>query len=278
MKLLLKHLRYQGQMFRNRLYRFSRRNSCVCRPNPLLVFGNQKSGTSAIAGLLGAATGQTVQNDLFTRYGAEAIPVLKGEAPLSAIWAKSAPYLERDILKEPEFVFFSDELSEIFAGSKRIFIVREPFDNIRSIYNRLSIDGRSERVDRSVHREIAATRPLWLPVLEGPRVELTGESLIETLAMRWKFAANVYLQDQAKYLLVRYETFLADRVGTIEQVATELGFSVTKDITAQAMVSFQPPGQPMDPLQFFGEENVRRALDICRCEAAALGYAEPAPG
>ncbi|TWU67587.1 sulfotransferase [Crateriforma conspicua] len=273
MELFYKQLRYRCQMLRHCIYRQLHRKKAY--PKPLLVFGNQKSGTSAIAALLGIATGKSVLIDLFHRFGARATPVLYGTTSLQQIWGQASPYLDREIIKEPEFIFFSDELRAIYADSLRLFITREPLSNFRSIYNRLGVDGYSTHLDKRKRHEIQKTCPLWLPVVEGPRPELRGGTILETLALRWKYAANLYLESQDQFTLVRYEDFVADRKGTIEHIATRLNLPIKNDITKASTVQFQPPGKPTNTLRFFGDKHAKAAFEICQPEADTLGYCQP---
>jgi len=254
------------------MYRWLHDRSAVPAERPLLVFGNQKSGTSAIASLLAIATGKSVLIDLFYRFGGAADPVLRGQQPLAEIWNRSSAYLNRDILKEPEFVLFADDLDKLYPRSPRLFIVREPLDNLRSILNRLDCPGTAKQISPALRRRLGRQAPLWLPVVDGPRPGWTGEDLIETLALRWKNAAQVYLRAPRRFQLVTYESFLADKVGRIGDIAQNLGWPVLQDISSQVSRPFQPAGKRVSPTDFFGTETTRRIVDLCGPEMEALGY------
>ena len=82
-------------------------------PNPVIVFGHQKSGTTAIAQLLGKATSKSVGIDPFYH-----LPNKQSELPalyanqhlLKKLIRKNRVLYFADIIKDPEFSYFYDEL------------------------------------------------------------------------------------------------------------------------------------------------------------------------
>ena len=265
-------LRYRLRQLQHRAERLIRNPGATPHPNPLLVVGNQKSGTSAIAALLGKATEQPVLVDLFYRFGPRSLPYLRGEKPLDELLARSPHYLSRPIWKEPEFVLFGPELDRLFPDSPRVFIVRDPYANTRSILDRLGLGGDVEQVPADLAAKMRRQLPLWDPVLRGPRDGWVGESVVDTLALRWANAARQYLDAPDRYRLVRYEDFRKAKRETIESLAADLGLEVTTDITADVDRPFQKPGRPKPAAEFFGAANLDRLHTRCGELLDAFGY------
>ncbi len=229
---------------------------------PILILGNQKSGTSAIAALLGEMSGLSVTIDLTKANRiANYDSLLRGELSFSEFVDMNRLDFSRQIVKEPNLTIFHKDLIEYFHESKMVFIIRDPRDNIRSILNRLMIPGNRRQLDMEHQAEIT---PAWELVIDGRWFGLTGKNYIEMLAERWNFIADVYLQNKEKMILVRYEDFVRDKIGKIRQLAHSLGLDKMYDISGRVDIQFQPRGERDVKLQdFFGQDNLALIESTC---------------
>ena len=240
---------------------------------PIFVFGNQKSGTSAIAALLGEMTGRSYTIDIFCHFGDIESQLLGGQASLNEFIQQTRFYFSRDIVKDPSLTFFYDELKERFPNAERIFVLRDPRQNIRSILNRLGLPGNLNDLSPEKWHQIAITHPAWLPVLDGKLAGHQGKSYIETLALRCQKTFQIYLQNRAEVIPIYYEAFKADKSGAIQALAQQLGLPIRNDITALKDIQFQPKGNATVPLDiFFGPENLSLIETICGETMMAVGY------
>ncbi|MBS0275222.1 MAG: hypothetical protein JSR55_12720 [Proteobacteria bacterium] len=234
---------------------------------PLLVFGNQKSGTSAIAGLLAQATG----NHLITDFAGAQEPyigeLIRGDIPIANYvrrnaWAFSAP-----IVKEPGLTFAAPALMAHFRKSRAVTVLRNPWQNIRSILERVDIGGDADRLAPG-RRRLNRT---WRSILVGSDLGLAPGHYIDILAQRWLKAAQIAETLGERTLIIRYEDFSRHKRATIETLARNLGLPVVADISEKLDHQFQPRGHGADPKAFFGQ-NYARITAICGAEAARLGY------
>lgn len=250
-----------------------RRQTSRINPQPILVFGNQKSGTSAIAALLGETTDLSYTIDIFCRYiGLEERLFLR-VASLEELLTKGLYYFSKDIVKDPSFIFFYDEFLDRFPDSQRVFVIRDPRQNIRSILNRLRLPGNVENLSSEHWQFIQKQFPNWYIVLDGGLAGHKGKTYIETLALRWRRVFQIYLKHQTELILIQYETFNQDKVKSIHELASKIGLQAIRNIDHIKDVQFQPKGNPKVELEdFFGTDNLKRIEDICGEEMIALGY------
>lgn len=242
----------------------------VPHPSPLLIFGNQKSGTSAIAGLMGAASGLRVQIDFRGAWEPYLTPLMQGKTRIADFvrqnaWAFSAP-----IVKEPCLTFIATALLDHFGCEKGVFIVRNPYQNIRSILDRLGIPG-----DLKEFHPVPDAVPnrSWRSVMAGSDLGFESDHYISIQARRWQRACEVYLKDPKRYFLVRYEDFSADKKGKVTEILTRFGLPSDRPFETLLDHQFQSKGRPnRDLAKFFGPENLGRIDSICRPYMERLGY------
>lgn len=238
-------------------------------PHPLFVFGNQKAGTTAIAGLLSAATGLRATLDFAGTTAPRFAKLRRGETAIEDFirrnaWAFSAP-----IVKDGNLTFVAERLMAHFGVARVIFVLRDPYGNIRSILNRLKLEGDLSTLDA---RRLRANTT-WRAILSGEDIGLPPDHYVATLARRWLRAAEICERGGDAFVRVRYEDFLSDKTGTIHALARTFDLPISHGIAALLDRDFQRRGNPdADPREFFGNENFSRIEDICGEAAARLGY------
>ncbi|HUP17705.1 MAG TPA: sulfotransferase [Acidimicrobiia bacterium] len=240
-------------------------------PAPIFILGNQKSGTSAIALLLGEISGLTATNDLRREIGDQLIlPIRAGQVPFSRLLRRNRLDFSRAIIKHPNLTLIYEELRQAFPRAKFAFVIREPSDNIRSILDRLDLPGTLDQIDSDRWSNLPAA---WRAILQGDGLELASSRPAEVLAHRWNLIADVYLDRTQQMQLIRYEDFVADKVGTLRVLAESLGLRETKDISASVDRQYQPRGshRGIDPWEFFGD-NLEFITGICRVRMERFGY------
>jgi hypothetical protein len=241
-------------------------------PNPVLILGNQKTGTSAIAKLLALATGLSVTIDL-PRMIRDARPNMHvTELSLPNLIAQNKREFSRDIVKEPALTFIYKQLVQGFPQSPIIFVTRDPRDNIRSILDRVSLPGNASQLCESDLQSVEAAWRFY--TLDGHWLGHAELPYIDRLAARWNLAADIYLQHPDSMVLVRYEDFVSDKAGTIARLAESIGKPVVSDITAQVNVQYQRQGRNRGANwhDFFGTENLARIEDLCDSRMRSFGY------
>ncbi len=239
-------------------------------PRPVFLLGNQKSGTTAIAKLLALAAGKTEETYLrgFSQHILEDIYYKR--LPLKEAIRRRAKFeFSREVIKECNLTFFYDQLRELYPDSPKVFIVRDPRDNIRSILNFVQIPGNLCRIKPADLPEMLE----WRHILDSSWLGVQGTHYIDSLAGRWMAAVDAYLQHPSEFILVRYEDFKADKTGTIHALCNALCLPVKADIAPYLEVPFQPPGVPPKSwIAFFGEDNLKRMEQICSERMREFAY------
>ncbi|MEO7239841.1 MAG: sulfotransferase [Sphingomicrobium sp.] len=262
--------------FARRLIRRARRliaeRLAVVNRRPLIVLGKEKSGTTAIAALLGEATGLTVTLDIPALFIDGLRPILRGEAELAELIARQRLAFSRDIIKEPNLTYIAGQARACFPEARMVAIVRDPRANIRSVFNRMGIRGDLMELPREA---IAGIPAGWRWHFDEPALlGLAGGDYIALAAQRWNRAAEPVLAADSSMTVIRYEDFVADRVGAIERLAERLGLRVVRDIGDDATRQFQPLGADRDCpwSDFFGERNLATIERICGPAMARFDY------
>lgn len=230
----------------------------------VIVLGNQKAGTTAIASLLGKASGKSVAIDLFFR--------IKGQLAIrESIFAKKTTfkdfvlsnklYFTCDIVKDPNFIFFVDEIVNCFPRAKFVFILRDLRDNIRSILNRLSLPGNLKKLRED---DLLSIPHPWKVISQGELPSIKGENYIEVLSNRWVLASNLYKKHSLIITLIKYDDFKESKIESIGCLAHSVGLPVRQDILEFVNIQYQPRGQKITDWEtFFGRENLDRIEEIC---------------
>ncbi len=238
-------------------------------PHPLFLFGNQKAGGTAIAGLLAAATGLRASLDLEGTTAPHFTRLMRGQTGLDDFIADNAFSFSAPIIKDGNLTFVADALMARFKVDRAIFILRDPFDNIRSILDRLRLPGDLAELDVARLRANAT----WRTIVSGEDLDLPPDHYVATLARRWLRATQIYERGGARFIRIRYEDFRADKTGEIARLAHAFALPTPHDITAALDRDFQRRGNARtDPHIFFGERNFGRIAEICGAAAARQGY------
>lgn len=243
-------------------------------PCPVIIMGNQKSGTSAIASLLAKATNRSVQIDMFHLITDEVKERLYNrQITFKEFVERYRLYFSSSVIKECSFTFFYDDIQKSFPESPFIFILRDPRDNIRSILNRLNIPGHFSNIGNCPTIKKDNIPKGWVNLLEGKWPLVSGENYIEKLAYRWKLASNIYQNNKSNFILVRYEDFVENKIETIFRLAQKIGLEPNEDITEFINVQYQSKGNhTISWSEFFGENNLRRIEKICSPNMEEFGY------
>lgn len=243
---------------------------------PLFVLGNQKSGTSAIAALLGARTGQPTTVDLRREVGRQYYKrIVSGECDFESLVRRNRLDFSRPIVKEPNLTLFHAALEALYPEARFLFVVRGPHQNLRSILDRLSIAGNLPRLES---HHMGDVDPGFELVLDGRWAGIDGgDHYIDRLCARWNACADVYLERSEAMHLVRYEDFQQDKVGCLDRIAAHFGFDARRDIDALVDRPFQRVGRPNVDLRVFFGENYARIDRLCADRMARFDYAPAAP-
>jgi hypothetical protein len=239
---------------------------------PVFVLGNQKSGTTAIASLLGMCTGLSVSIDLRREVGKQYfLRIVHHGVPFRKLVARNRKDFSRDIIKDPNLALFYDELRAGFPDAKYVMIIRDPRDNIRSILNRVNVPGNLAAMGTSSDYRIdpgfeIVLGPHW-PCIK-PR-----QHYIEQLAERWNRFCDVYTQNRNDITLIRYEDFNRDKEQSITNLARSLGFEPRYRIGEKVDRQFQSRGdREITWDKFFGEKNLSRIEKLCGSRMKQTGY------
>lgn len=241
--------------------------TATANPHPAFVFGNQKSGTTAIAALLAAATGKTVTLDFAGAEHPYASALLSGATPIAEFVRRNSWAFSAQVIKEPTLTFVAPQLMDYFGAEKAVFIVRNPFDNIRSILVRQKLRGDLDTLPAG-----ARLNPTWRRILSGEDLGLSRAHYIEILAQRWLRAVEIWRNHQERFVLVRYEDFLQDKKCKIAQIAQAFDLAIVEDVTPFLEVEYQPRDKVSQPADLFFGDNYYRIKKICESAAMGFGY------
>jgi Sulfotransferase domain len=243
-------------------------------PEPVFLLGNQRSGTTAIGAILAHVTGVTAALDLSREVHSPTFDRMRsGQMDLEQHIRRNRFAFTRAIIKEPHLTPFYAELRTHFPRARFGLVVRDPRDNLRSLFDYLELPGQG---DHEVASRRIRQRRSWQLVVDGRWLGITAPGRLEQLAHRWNICADVYLENRESVVLVRYEDFVADKRGTAISLARSLGLTVARRDLAgsDAVRAYQPLGMHRDqaPVDFFGPDNVSVIERICGGRMASLGY------
>lgn len=238
----------------------------------VIILGNQKSGTTAIAKLLALATRKSCLLDTPLLWEPNFSQLKQGNLSLSKLINQHKYFFSKSIIKEPGLTFLFDQLKGIYPASiQYVFIVRDPRDNIRSILNRLSIPGHLDILNPAKHTLNANEKTYFDANLFGYQ----ESHYVAQLAERWNQATQLYLANTTGFRLVKYETFQADKATFIYELSKSLGMEVCSDISKKVDYPFQSQGDStIGHLAFFGKRNLDMINTICKASMIKLSYSQ----
>ena len=241
----------------------------VIHPDPGFILGMQKSGTSAVAGLLALRTGTPVASDLAREWRrCTLVRASKSERAFARYVRRNAVDFSRKIVKEPGLTFVFDRLAARWPEARSLVVVREPVATIRSIVDRLGLPGDADARAADMMEKIPQA---WRAVLDNRWLDVESDHYIDQLADRWCIAAEMAVEAREHRMTIRYEDFVVDKVGVLDEIAGHFELPVVADIDAFLEVPFQPPGRRDDPKIVFGENLDRIERRTARL-SQRLGY------
>jgi len=239
---------------------------------PIIVLGNQKSGTSAIAHLLADYGGLSKTIDIPPLWGYKGLRIMHGQCRFSSVLEENPHYFSTEVIKEPMMTFFVEQVVEQFPKARYVFVVRDPRDNIRSLLDSRDLPGDREDLSERDTKHLDSGRVL----LNADAWEISAQSYIELLAKRWVFAVKGIdkLQEAGKApLIVRYEDFMEGKAEYIQSVADSISLKKKSSILEQVDVSYQPRGnRSVNWDEFYGQRNLSKINEICFLKMKQIGY------
>jgi len=258
--------------YKKRLIGYLKDRFATINETPIIVLGNQKSGTSAIAHLLADFGGLSKTIDIPPLWVPVVFKIMNGQIDFQDMVRRHRFYFSTDLIKEPNMTFFADRVLIAFPKARYVFIVRDPRDNIRSLLNRMKIPGNLAEVNEHVFHDKSLDRfrmTLDASVWGGDE----AENYIGALAHKWNKAVDNYLLYRDRMILVKYEDFLVDKYRFIDALANQLGVTKKNDITNKLDVQYQPQGNRDVSLEkFFGIKNLIIIERICGSRMKEFGY------
>lgn len=248
------------------------KNLSPLNEKPVIIVGNQKTGSTAIASLLATATGNTISQDFLyslTPSGQELL--FKKKIPFDLFLRRNKSHFSSKIIKELDLIFCIDQVLSYFPEGKFVCILRDPRDNIRSILNRLNLPGNLNHLSEVYLN--ALPNNVWREMLKGTIYGTEGKFYIETLSKRWHWIINQYEKYQSHITLLRYEDFVSDKKSCIHQIAEQMDLEVINDIHDFIDIQYQPKGNNNVSWEvFFGKQNLEVIEKICKSKMQDYGY------
>lgn len=232
------------------------------REEQIFVLGHQKSGTSAIAGLLSEMAGLSLTNDIHRGNRdhdiyRQAHFHKKGQI---ALISKYAYELSREIVKEPELSFFYSTLKEFNPKAKFIYISRQPKYIIKSILSRLGARESSNQIYAENFYKQINLAPLWKDITGFS----SGVNIISHLAYRIEKLDKLFLENKDEIILLRYEDFVSEKSKVLKEALVDLGMNNKNEVDHLLDHPFQPKGTNVLPSEYFSIEEVKLIESICK--------------
>ena len=244
-------------------------------PEPVFILGNEKSGTTIIAASLAKASNNQVTLDIPGTWDPIQTQLERGEISMRSVINNNRFAFSKKIIKEPVLTFNYYRLKAIYPKSKYVLIVRDPRDNIQSILNRLNLPGNLTQLEEERIKELGLLWKTWNTVIYNQWLGIMQTHYIASMAARWNHILNFYFDNEEDIILIRYEDFLEDKVGTINQLLRKLEFSAINDISRFVDIQFQSKGDKTIKREvFFQKENLAKINSICQNNMIRIGYEE----
>lgn len=241
--------------------------------DPVIVLGNQKTGSTAIARLLAAWGNLRAVTDV-PPFQSSRTYLPNNPASLEPFLQRARYYFRHDLVKENALTPATDALLSLLPRARSTYVVRHPVQNVRSILDRLGLPGSP----RPLHTLDLSDRG-WRPIVENRHFKGQAKDHITSLAQRWSRTTDVYQRHRDRLVLVRYEDFMDDKEDCIRRLANKLGVPHENDIRSLLDVPFQPRGQhrSVSPESFFSAEALAIINRECADGMETLDYEPIAP-
>jgi hypothetical protein len=203
-------------------------------PSPIFILGMPKSGTTAIADLIGKAINKSVMLDSDLFWYPYNIKLLNKEIEISDIFKRNPKLLKYKILKEPNFTLNFEGLKKEFPKAKFVFILREMEDNLRSIMDRINVKGNLDEIN------LDSIPKAWRILFENMNSD--REHYIDQLVDMWNKYNSIYLKNSSDFILCKYEDFKKNKIEEIQRIANELGYKRINDISNFLNIQHQKKG------------------------------------
>lgn len=247
------------------IWEFFQRKTAKPNKKAVWIFGMQKAGTSAIAGLLAYRADKTVTIDTTFLWQPYLNQIKEGKLDFKKHIHKNALPFSKDIIKEPAASLLIEDIENYFDLERYVFILRDPFDLIRSILNRLNLSGSETSLN------INDVDKNWRYMFED------RENYVQKLAEIYReiYSQSKYINN-SNCILVKYEDFNNDKEMFINQLCEQLDFQQINSIEHLKNKNFQPKGNPIkDYKAFFGDENYHIIYNITSPLNKIYGYERP---
>ena len=242
----------------------------------LVVLGHQKTGTTAIVSLLAHSANMSFSSDPIYEMAPSNSNFLcvffDNSNDFIHIAKKNPKLFFQQVVKDPDYVLSIDKVFKLYPSAKFVFIAREPHQIIRSIFNRLSIEGTTELSKISCEN---LTKPTanWDYIINGSPTVSDDMSIVERLATRIEEATLSYLNHNSNIKLIRYEDFKVDKSQYIKKTLEDMGLPCLKDTSIIENKQFQPKGDHKILIEdFFGKKNYDLITHICARTINSFGY------
>lgn len=244
---------------------------------PLFILGHEKSGTSIISFLLAKATKQSLALDIPILWEPNQTKIHKDIAELERIISKNKFVFSKEIIKEPVLSFEVDKLQHLFPDAKFVFIIRHPFEVIRSCLNRLNLVG-----DIKVYSELenAKTKDInwlaWDPVLKSDWLGKVSNNPVEAICHRWNYLVDSYKSNSDSIVLIKYEDFLKEKKNEIYRLAQNCNLEIKGNIDALLEQQMQSKSINSKSLfDYYGEKNFNLIKTLCSNNMSYFNYSIP---
>jgi len=121
----------------------------------VIVLGNQKSGTTAIACLLAELTGMSSTIDLPRSLRAEGYALVKGGLEFGVFLQRHPSLFAKELVKIPSLAFVVGEIRNYCPEATVIRVVCDPRDKVRSLLSRRGLPGDKQRLGWHHHLRMA---------------------------------------------------------------------------------------------------------------------------
>lgn len=238
-------------------------------PRPVFFLGNAKSGTTAISALFAKATGQEYSWDIcYHRRWQRAGAFLKHGMTPAEMRQRAPGAFAAGVIKDPVLTCASRELRALYPDSLIFFIVRDPYKNVKSIFERLDLPGDLDDAGEMLERLPAP----WRRQFDASYVGGTPGHYVNLAARGWQCCADAILDSDSQSRVVYYEDFSCDKIGLISQLAAFAKMPIVNDISSSVNFQYQRQGNHNVSVNEFFGDNFDRITEECRRGIIRHGY------